>query len=104
VLLAGPGRAGQVLLMDEPLANLDPPHQTDWMLPCAPGGAGHHGGQRAARAVVCLAGRRDGGDGGRAGGAPRRLPGPDTHAALEAVFDHRIRICQVEDLWMALPR
>ena len=22
----------QVLLMDEPLANLDPPHQTDWML------------------------------------------------------------------------
>ena len=29
---------------------------------------------------------------------------PETHAALEAVFDHRIRICQVEDLWMALPR
>ena len=26
-----------------------------------------------------------------------------THAALEAVFDHRIRIRQVEDMWMALP-
>ncbi|MEG0413858.1 MAG: ABC transporter, partial [Comamonas sp.] len=26
-----------------------------------------------------------------------------THAALEAVFDRRIRIRQVEGMWMALP-
>ena len=30
----------QVLLMDEPLANLDPPHQADWMRWSRPGGAG----------------------------------------------------------------
>jgi iron complex transport system ATP-binding protein len=39
----------QVLLMDEPLANLDPPHQADWLqLVRAAGGRGPHGRQRAA--------------------------------------------------------
>jgi len=95
----------ELLLMDEPLANLDPPHQADWMqlvralvaegravvsvlheLPMAlaadelvvmeRGHVVHHGG--------C-------GD-------------PATHAALERVFDHRIRVHRVADQWIALPR
>ena len=40
----------EVLLMDEPLANLDPPHQADWLRDRArAGGRRPHGGQRAAR-------------------------------------------------------
>ena len=95
----------QVLLMDEPLANLDPPHQTDWvhsvraltaqgttvvsvlheisvalladdMLVMDAGQVVHHG--------ACNA--------------------PATHAALEQVFDHRIHVRQLEGMWMALPR
>ena len=95
----------QVLLMDEPLANLDPPHQTDWMeavralvaqgttvvsvlhelsfalladdlVVMADGRVVHHGASAAAA----------------------------THAALEAVFDHRIQIRHIDGLWMALPR
>jgi iron complex transport system ATP-binding protein len=39
----------QVLLMDEPLANLDPPHQADWLaLVRELVAAGQDGGQRAA--------------------------------------------------------
>jgi iron complex transport system ATP-binding protein len=94
----------ELLLMDEPLANLDPPHQADWMqtaralvaagrtvvsvlheLPMAlaadelvvmnHGRVVHHGGSSA----------------------------PATHAALEQVFDHRIRVHRVADQWIALP-
>jgi iron complex transport system ATP-binding protein len=94
----------QVLLMDEPLANLDPPHQTDWvysvralteqgttvvsvlheisvalladdMLVMQAGQVIHHG--------AC---------------ADRA-----THIALETVFDHRIKVRQVDDMWLALP-
>ena len=95
----------QVLLMDEPLANLDPPHQTDWM--------------QSVRALVAqgrtvvsvlhelsFALQADDMVVMAAGQVVHHgaCQSPDTHAALEAVFDHRIRICQVEDLWMALPR
>ena len=95
----------QVLLMDEPLANLDPPHQTDWvdsvrtltsqgttvisvlheisvalladdMLILQEGRVVHQG------ACSDLA----------------------THAALEAVFDDRIQVRSIDGLWMALPR
>ncbi len=95
----------QVLLMDEPLANLDPPHQTDWMesvrslvaqgttvvsvlhelsfalladdmVVMAEGRVIHHGASHATT----------------------------THAALEAVFDHRIQVRQIDGMWMALPR
>ncbi|WP_315127709.1 ABC transporter ATP-binding protein [Comamonas antarctica] len=94
-----------VLLMDEPLANLDPPHQTDWLhcmrelvargttvvsvlheismalqsqdlLVLAQGRVLHHG--RSADAA--------------------------SHAALEQVFDHRIQVRAIDDQWVALPR
>lgn len=94
-----------VLLMDEPLANLDPPHQTDWLalvrqlvqtgttvisvlheisvalhaddvLILQQGRVLHHG--------PCDA--------------------PAAHRALEHVFDHRIAIHPLAGQWVALPR
>lgn len=94
-----------VLLMDEPLANLDPPHQTDWLalvrqlvqtgttvisvlheisvalhaddvLILQQGCVLHHG--------PCDA--------------------PAAHRALESVFDHRIAIHPLAGQWVALPR
>ena len=95
----------QVLLMDEPLANLDPPHQADWlamvrdlitdgktvvsvlheismalhaddMLIMTKGRVTHQG--------VCT--------------------DPMTHRALEAVFDQRISIHALGAQWVALPK
>ncbi len=95
----------QVLLMDEPLANLDPPHQADWlvlvrqlvadgktvvsvlheismalqadeMVVMSRGAVMHHGLCRDAA----------------------------THRALEQVFDHRILIAPLLDQWVALPK
>jgi len=94
----------QVLLMDEPLANLDPPHQADWlcvaqslvdlgttvvsvlheitmalhaddMLILQSGAIAHHG--------ACA--------------------DPATHRALEAVFDRRISVHAMDGQWIALP-
>jgi iron complex transport system ATP-binding protein len=93
-----------VVLMDEPLLNLDPPHQTDWlhtvrkltaqgttvisvlhevsvalqadsMLILAQGQVQHHGACTLAT----------------------------THHALEAVFDHRIHVQSVSGMFVALP-
>ncbi|MGC4393948.1 ABC transporter ATP-binding protein [Hydrogenophaga crocea] len=94
----------QVLLMDEPLANLDPPHQADWLQLVrglvAQGktvvsvlheiGVALH----ADRLLVVDQGRV------RHHGA---CDDPATHRALEAVFDHRIAIHQLNDRWVALP-
>lgn len=95
----------RVLLMDEPLANLDPPHQTDWLqavrwlvsqgttvvsvlhevsmalqadhlLVMVQGGIAHHGA--CADAV--------------------------THRALESVFDQRISVQAVGGVYMAIPQ
>ncbi len=95
----------QVLLMDEPLANLDPPHQSDWlgvvrqllaqgrtvvsvlheisfalhaddMLILAQGRVVHQG--------ACS--------------------DPHTHRQLEQVFEHRIAILPVAGQWVALAR
>ena len=91
--------------MAEPLANLDPPHQSDWL--------------RTVRALVAS---------GRTvvsvlheisialqadellildqGRIRHHGPcsAPATHAALEAVFEQRVVVRQIDGLWMALPR
>lgn len=94
----------QVLLMDEPLANLDPPHQTDWL--------------RLVRGLVAQ---------GRtvvsvlheinialcadqvmvmAQGRLTHIgpsDDPATHAALCAVFEHQISIHRLNQRWVMLP-
>ncbi|MBT9462719.1 ABC transporter ATP-binding protein [Hydrogenophaga sp.] len=95
----------EVMLMDEPLANLDPPHQADWLLLVrelvAQGktvvsvlheiGMALHADQ-----MVVMAGGRVHHQGG--------CNDPATHQALEQVFDHRIAIHPLGDQWVALPR
>jgi iron complex transport system ATP-binding protein len=94
----------KVLLMDEPLSNLDPPHQADWL--CVVEALLDHGttvvsvlheitiAMHAHDLVVMQDGRithhgptHDG----------------DTQKALIAAFDNRIAIHAVGDQWVALP-
>ena len=94
----------QVLLMDEPLANLDPPHQTDWLHSMralvAAGGTVvsvlHEIGMalHADELVVMAQGR-----------VVHQGPcnEPPTHRALEAVFDNRIAVHSLQGQWVALP-
>ncbi|APW37702.1 ABC transporter [Rhodoferax koreense] len=93
-----------VLLMDEPLANLDPPHQADWLELVRRLVAGGttvvsvlHEISVALHAdeLVVMAGGRITHQ-GLCGDAA-------THRALEAVFDQRIRVHRVQDQWLALP-
>ncbi len=93
-----------LLLMDEPLANLDPPHQADWLRivrrHVQRGGTAVsvlHEITMALHAdemVVMRAGRvlHQGGC-GQAG----------THRALERVFDGRIAVHELDGQWLALP-
>ena len=94
-----------VLLMDEPLAHLDPPHQADWLAMVRALVAG-------GRAVVSVLHElnmalqaddivivRDGRVTHQGAAA-----GADTHRALEAAFDHRITVRQLGGDWVALPR
>ena len=95
----------QVLLMDEPLANLDPPHQADWLLMARElVSAGKtvvsvlHEISFALQAddlVVMAEGRV------RYQG---RCDEAATHRALEAVFDQRISVHQLSGQWLALPK
>jgi iron complex transport system ATP-binding protein len=95
----------EVMLMDEPLANLDPPHQADWLLLVrelvAQGrtvvSVLHEIGMalHADQMVVMAQGRVH-----HQGGCHD----PATHLALEQVFDHRIVIRSLGDQWVALPR
>lgn len=94
----------QVLLMDEPLANLDPPHQTDWLLMVRELVAGGktvisvlHEISFALHAddmVVMADGRVT------HHGACRD---ETTHRALEQVFGQRIAVRQLAGQWVALP-
>lgn len=95
----------EVLLMDEPLANLDPPHQADWLeLVQALVTQGktvvsvlHEVGMalHADELVVMAQGR-----------VVHQGPCGDasTHRALETVFDHRIEVHALQGQWVALPR
>ncbi len=93
-----------LLLMDEPLANLDPPHQSDWLgivrAHVARGGTAVsvlHEITMALHAdemVVMDAGRIA--HQGACGAA-------STHRALERVFTQRIRVHSLAGQWVALP-
>lgn len=95
----------EVLLMDEPLANLDPPHQVDWLLLVRElVAAGKtvvsvlHELSLALQAdelVIMAAGRLV-----HHGGCAEAM----THRALEQVFDGRIHIQQVAGQWLSLPK
>jgi iron complex transport system ATP-binding protein len=95
----------QVLLMDEPLANLDPPHQADWLaLVRTLVAQGHtvvsvlHEISLALHAdhLLVLQGGHLVHFGDCAAAA--------THRALEQVFDQRITIHPLAGQWVALPR
>ncbi|HYW55424.1 MAG TPA: ABC transporter ATP-binding protein [Polaromonas sp.] len=95
----------QVLLMDEPLANLDPPHQADWLQLARE--LVHHGktvvsvlheisfALQADEMVVMAAGRVT---------HQGACTDPTTHRALEDVFDRRIVVHPLAGQWVALPR
>jgi len=94
-----------VLLMDEPLVNLDPPHQADWLqLVRALVAQGTtvvsvlHEISMALQAdhVVVMAQGRMTHQGA--------CTDPASHRALEQVFDGRIAIHAVHDQWVALAR
>ncbi len=105
VLLARALAVGaDVLLMDEPLANLDPPHQTDWLLLVRGLIASGktvvsvlHEISFALQAdsLVVMAGGRVTHQGSCVDAA--------THRALEAVFDHRIAVHSLAGQWLAIP-
>jgi iron complex transport system ATP-binding protein len=93
------------LLMDEPLANLDPPHQVDWLeqVHCllAQGttvvSVLHEIGMALhADDIVVM----------REGRVVHHGAGCDasTHAAIEDVFGQRIRIHALDGQWVVLPR
>mgnify|MGYP000072372457 FL=1 len=94
-----------VMLMDEPLANLDPPHQVDWLeqVHClmAQGttvvSVLHEIGMalHADSVVVMRQGRLV------HHGAPSQA---STRQAIEEVFEHRIRILPIEGQWVVLPK
>jgi iron complex transport system ATP-binding protein len=91
-------------LMDEPLAHLDPPHQADWLRlvreRVAAGAAvvsvlhELNLALQADELVVMGAGRI------LHHGLPHE---PATHAALQAVFEQRLRLVSLDGQWLALP-
>ena len=95
----------EVLLMDEPLANLDPPHQTDWLLLAKALVASGKTvisvlheisfALQADEVVVIRDGRVT--HQGACGDAI-------SHRAVEAVFDQRIAIHHLAGQWVALPK
>lgn len=92
------------MLMDEPLANLDPPHQADWI-------ALVRSLVAQGRTVVTvlheisLALLADDLLVMQAGQLQYSGPShqPAAHHALQTVFDHRLSIHQVNNRWLVLP-
>jgi iron complex transport system ATP-binding protein len=94
-----------VMLMDEPLANLDPPHQVDWLeqVRCLTAqnttvvSVLHEVGMalHADDMVVMQSGRvvHQG-----------ACNCTQTHLAVQAVFDHRIAIHALDGHWVAVPK
>ena len=99
--------AGQapVMLMDEPLSHLDPPHQVDWLeqVRCLRSQGTtlltvlHDVGLAllADHVVVMQKGRVLG---------QGSSHDPELHRLIEAVFEHRIRILGLDGQWVVLPR
>ena len=95
----------EVLLMDEPLANLDPPHQADWL--CVVRSLIEQGrtvvsvlhelsmALQADEMVIMAQGRIT---------YQGACDDNATHRALEDVFDHRIAIHPLAGQWVALPK
>ena len=95
----------QVLLMDEPLTNLDPPHQADWL--CVVRSLVEQGrtvvsvlhelsmALQADQMVIMAQGRIT---------YQGACDDNATHRALEDVFDHRITIHPLAGQWVALPK
>ena len=94
-----------VLLMDEPRAHLDPPHQADWIALARALAAGgglvvsvlHELGValQADELVIVRAGRVT---------HHGATAAADTHGALQAAFDDRVSVHPVAGQWVALPR
>ena len=95
----------EVLLMDEPLANLDPPHQTDWLLLAKALVANGKTvisvlheisfALQADEVVVLACGRVT-----HQGACKDAI----SHRAIETVFDQRIAVYQLAGQWVALPK
>ena len=95
----------KVLLMDEPLNHLAPPHQADWLLLAQQLVAARHtvvavlhDVNYALRAEHILI---------MAGGQllhQGSTQDPATHRAIEEVFEQRLRIIACEGRWLALPQ
>jgi iron complex transport system ATP-binding protein len=94
----------RVLLMDEPLAHLDPPHQSDWLAlvrELAASGTAvvsvlHELNMalQADRLVVMQSGRVT------HHGAPQEAA---TRAALQLAFEQRLHLVELQGQWLALP-
>ena len=95
----------EVLLMDEPLANLDPPHQSDWL---------HLVRQLVAEGKTVVSVLHEATMALQADDMLILKAGrvahfgtcsdPATHRALEQVFEHRISVKTVDDMRVALPK
>lgn len=94
----------QLLMMDEPLAHLDPPHQADWLQIVR---------ELVARGVTVLSVLHELNMALQADllvvmaqGRLRHVGSPQdgaTHAALQTVFDHRLQLVPWQGQWLALP-
>lgn len=95
----------KVMLMDEPLANLDPPHQVDWLeqVRCL---TAQHTTVISVLHEVGMALHADDMVVMKAGRVVHQGACSDTatHRAVEAVFDKRMAIHSLDGQWVALPR